>query len=266
MAVRLPRTNGGHHDQLADILPLETAQLLGVAAQVSAGREEFLAHQRIVAGRHEERELRRHGGAGDLDGADPVAGLGQQQGFGEKGSHVEAGGRLVSQQHAVDSGYVAELLVGEVVDHVLVVALRAAGFQVGLLHHLSSGGHDQRAADRDVQPGVILGDGAGDVSQQGETGQGLNVVHVHDPRHEDHRPPHLGSAAHGFIDSFQARDLAHEQFSASGRQLDEEDDKETDGAADDENPEFAPGRTTGHWILRSRFRSRRWSRPLRPPP
>ena len=47
---------GGHHD-LADVLSLERAQLVGLARQIGRGREELLTDERVVARRHEERQL-----------------------------------------------------------------------------------------------------------------------------------------------------------------------------------------------------------------
>ena len=74
------------HDELADVLTLEAAELVGLAGEIRRSGEEFLANERVVARRDEERQLLRLRGAGDLNGANAVAGFGQNQRLGEEAS------------------------------------------------------------------------------------------------------------------------------------------------------------------------------------
>src|SRR5688572_4182129 len=57
--------DSGGDQQLADVLPLQAPQLIGLARQVRRCREELFANECVIARGHKERELRRLRGAGN---------------------------------------------------------------------------------------------------------------------------------------------------------------------------------------------------------
>ena len=92
----------------------------------------------------------------NLDRAGPCAGLGQQQGFGEIGAHIEVRGRLLAQHDAVHRRRVAELVAGDEKVAVLLIGVRTARFQIGFFHNLLADRHHDGIAVGHFQGRVVM--------------------------------------------------------------------------------------------------------------
>ena len=130
-----------------------------IPGQVGACSEEFLANEGVVTRSHEEWQLGWHGRPGNLDGADVVSSLGENERLGIEGAHVDAGGWLVTNHRSRDTGDVPELFIREVVD--LVLTFNHA-FQIGVqadhfaVIALRGGGKTQQAGNL-LAVGIVLG-------------------------------------------------------------------------------------------------------------
>src|SRR5258706_8202054 len=81
--------DGGDEEDLDGVRGLEAAQEFRVLGEVRAGGVVLLADQRVVAGHHEERKLVHVGRARDLDGADLVTRLREEQRLREERTEEE---------------------------------------------------------------------------------------------------------------------------------------------------------------------------------
>ena len=224
----------GANDDLAHVLPLQTAQLIGLAGEIGARGEKFLADERVVAGRDEERKLTRHRGTRDLNRPHGVARLGENQTLGEEAAHVKAGGGLLPNDEPRAIGRVTELFVGDVVDEIRVVCVGATGAEIRGMDGLASGTHHQRTAGRHLDASVVFRGRLGDSSQHRDSRDRLQVIHVLNARNIKDRSAHLRCPADRFVDRGEAGDLANRDGVPASGPVDEEEYGATEEGQDEE--------------------------------
>ena len=117
-----------YYKEFSDVLAFERSELHRFAGKISRRREELFAYKRVVARRYKERNLVDHGGSRYLYSAYVVAGFGQYERFREENAEIKVRGRFFAHHYAVDAGYIAELIVGEVTDVFRFERIYASGF------------------------------------------------------------------------------------------------------------------------------------------
>ena len=148
-----------------------------------------------------------------MDGTDGIARLGQKQRFGVEGALVEDGGRLLAHDHTVDTGRVAKLVIGQVIDHIIAVKIGATGVKICLFDHLSGSHHDKGTGDRHFELCFVFGGEPGHPRENSQPGYGLDIVHILRAGDIENFLAHFGGPANCLIDRLQPGNFADEQLS-----------------------------------------------------